>query len=60
MKHGSPYGIHRVLEPQGVLPQGAWTLDNTMDIFDNEMLIDVRALNIDAASFTQIKHEGFV
>jgi len=58
MKHGSPYGIHRVLEPLGVLPQGAWKLDNTMEIYDNEMLIDVRALNIDAASFTQIKQQA--
>jgi L-erythro-3,5-diaminohexanoate dehydrogenase len=55
MKHGSPYGTHRVLEPLGVLPQPAWKLDNTMDIYDNEILIDVSALNIDSASFTQIK-----
>lgn len=58
MKHGSPYGTHRVLEPQGVLPQGAWKIDNTMEIYDNEILIDVAALNIDAASFTQIKQEA--
>ncbi len=58
MKQGSPYGTHRVLEPQGVLPQGAWKIDNTMEIFDNEILIDVAALNIDAASFTQIKQEA--
>ena len=58
MKQGSPYGIHRVLEPQGVLPQGAWKIDNTMEIFDNEILIDVSALNIDAASFTQIKQQA--
>jgi L-erythro-3,5-diaminohexanoate dehydrogenase len=57
-KHGSPYGTHRVLEPQGVLPQGAWKIDNSMDIWDNEILIDVSALNIDAASFTQIKAEA--
>lgn len=55
MKHGSPYGTHRVLEPLGVLPQPAWKLDNTMAIYDNEILIDVSALNIDSASFTQIK-----
>jgi len=55
MKHGSPYGTHRVLEPAGVLPQPAWKLDNTMDLYDNEILIDVAALNIDSASFTQIK-----
>jgi len=44
-----------VLEPLGVLPQPAWKLDNTMSIYDNELLIDVAALNIDSASFTQIK-----
>lgn len=58
MKHGSAYGIHRVIEPLGVLPQGAWKIDNTMEIFDNEILIDVSALNIDAASFTQIKKQA--
>jgi len=58
MKHGSPYGTHRVLEPFGALPQGAWKIDNTMEICDNEILIDVSALNIDAASFTQIKAEA--
>ena len=55
MKTGSPYGTHRVLEPLGVLPQPAWKIDNTMEIYDNEIMIDVSALNIDAASFTQIK-----
>lgn len=58
MKHGSPYGTHRVLEPLGVLPQGAWKIDNSMEIYDNEILIDVSALNIDSASFTQIKNEA--
>ena len=58
MQHGSPYGTHRVLEPLGVLPQGAWRIDNSMAIYDNEILIDVAVLNIDAASFTQIKREA--
>ena len=58
MKPGSPYGTHRVLEPLGVLPQPAWKIDNTMELYDNEILIDVSALNIDAASFTQIKQEA--
>lgn len=52
---GCPYGTHRVIEPAGVLPQPAWKLDNTAPMRDNEILIDVRALNVDAASFTQIK-----
>ncbi len=55
MKKGCKYGTHRVLEPKGTLPQPALKLDNTMTIFDNEVLIDVSALNIDSASYTQIK-----
>lgn len=49
------YGTNRVIEPKGVLPQAATKVDNTMDIYDNEILIDVITLNIDSASFTQIK-----
>lgn len=54
-RHGCPYGTHRVIQPAGVLPQPAWQIDNRMSICDNEILIDVDALNVDAASFTQIK-----
>ena len=53
--HPSPFGTHRVLEPAGVLPQPAWKLDNSMEPAENEVLIDVQSLNIDSASFTQIK-----
>ncbi|HHT20392.1 MAG TPA: L-erythro-3,5-diaminohexanoate dehydrogenase [Tissierellia bacterium] len=55
MKKGCKYGTHRVIEPQGVLPQAAQKIDNDMDIYSNEVLIDVIALNIDSASFHQIK-----
>jgi len=55
MKKGCKYGTHRVLEPKGTLPQPALKLDNTMTIYDNEVLIDVTTLNIDSASYTQIK-----
>ena len=55
LQHGSPYGTHRAIEPVGVLPQPAWQINNTMAMCDNEILIDVQALNVDAASFTQIK-----
>lgn len=58
MKKGSKYGIHRVLEPKGVLPQPAWRLDNSRDIYENEILINVSTLNVDAASFTQLKGEA--
>ena len=55
MKEGNRFGAHRVLEPKGVLPQPAWRIDNAMEIYDNEILIEVDTLNIDAASFTQIE-----
>lgn len=58
MKKGSLYGTHRVIEPQGVLPQPALKIDNDMEIYDNEILIDVKTLNIDSASFTQISEEA--
>ena len=53
------YGSHRVLEPKGVLPQPALRLDNDFStIADNEILVDVKALNVDSASFTQIEEEA--
>ncbi|MBS3938552.1 MAG: L-erythro-3,5-diaminohexanoate dehydrogenase [Peptococcaceae bacterium] len=54
-RQGCPYGTHRVISPAGVLPQPAWKIDNTMAIYDNEILVDVERLNIDSASFTEIK-----
>ncbi len=58
MKKGCKYGTHRVIEPKGVLPQPATKISNDMNIYDNEILIDVQALNIDSASFTQIEEEA--
>lgn len=49
------YGTHRVIEPKGVLPQAAYQVDSTPIIYDNEVLIDVDVLNIDSASFHQIR-----
>ncbi len=40
------------------MPQAAWKLDNTMECYDNELLVDVDMLNIDAASFRQIKDKA--
>lgn len=57
-KAGHRLGVHRVIEPKGVLPQPAWKIDNNMDeIYDNEILLDVIRLNIDSASFHQIVSE---
>jgi L-erythro-3,5-diaminohexanoate dehydrogenase len=59
MKKGNKYGTHRVLEPQGVLTQAAQKIDNDMgEIYSNEILVDVISLNIDSASFTQLKGEA--
>lgn len=58
MKKGCMFGTHRVIEPKGTLPQPAWKIDNDMEIYDNEILIDVQTLNIDSASFTQIKEQA--
>ena len=54
-KKGDRFGTHRVISPEGVLPQPADVLDNTMEIYDNEVLIDVHTLNVDSASFTEIE-----
>ncbi len=52
------YGLNRVIDPKGLLPQQAWRIDNTPIITENEILIDVDVLNIDSASFKQIKEEA--
>lgn len=51
------YGTHRVLEPLHSLPQPAWRLDNTMQIYDSEVLVEVETLNVNAVSFAQIYNE---
>lgn len=50
------FGTHRVIDPIGALPQAALKISNDMRINSNEVLIDVETLNIDSASFTQIKN----
>ena len=56
----SPLGLHRVLEPRGVLPQAATRLDPRPEIWPDEVRIDVETLNRDAASYRQLaeKHHG--
>ncbi len=53
-------GLHRVLEPAGVLPQAAQRLDASPEIWPDETRISVSVLNLDAASFRQLitKHDG--
>ena len=54
MNTGSPIGLHRVLEPVGVLPQAAERLDPSADLYADEIRIRVQRLNLDAASFRQL------
>ncbi|MBJ6762744.1 L-erythro-3,5-diaminohexanoate dehydrogenase [Myxococcaceae bacterium JPH2] len=51
------YGLARVVGEKGVLPQRARKLDASLPCRESELLIDVESLNIDAASFKQIKDE---
>ena len=52
---GSPLGLHRVLEPAGVLPQAAWRLDPDPAIWPDEVRVAVDRLNLDAASYRQLR-----
>jgi L-erythro-3,5-diaminohexanoate dehydrogenase len=54
----SPLGLHRVLEPAGVLPQAAWRLDPRPEIWPDEVRVRVRRLNLDAASFRQLSESS--
>jgi L-erythro-3,5-diaminohexanoate dehydrogenase len=47
-------GVHRVLEPAGVLPQAGRRLDADPAIGPDEVRISVQRLNLDAASFRQL------
>ena len=51
---GSPLGLHRVVERAGVLPQAAWRLDASPEIWPDEVRVQVQRLNLDAASFRQL------
>ncbi|MET0234501.1 MAG: L-erythro-3,5-diaminohexanoate dehydrogenase [Kibdelosporangium sp.] len=53
----SPYGLHRVAEPAGVLPQQAERLDADPKPWPDEVIVDVERLNLDAASFRQLREQ---
>jgi L-erythro-3,5-diaminohexanoate dehydrogenase len=53
----SSVGLHRVLEPSGdhiTLPQAAERLDDSPQIWSDEVRIDIETLNLDAASYRQL------
>jgi L-erythro-3,5-diaminohexanoate dehydrogenase len=49
------FGIHRSIEPPGVLPLQARSLDARSPLRDREMAIDVDYLNVDSASWRQLR-----
>jgi L-erythro-3,5-diaminohexanoate dehydrogenase len=59
----SPFGLHRVCAPEpgepgggaAVLPQAAWRLDPDPRIQPDEVRVRVERLNLDAASFRQLR-----
>src|SRR4051812_22712234 len=50
----SAVGLHRVLEPAGVLPQAARRLDAGPALWPDEARVAVEQLNLDAASYRQL------
>lgn len=53
----NPFGTHRVIRPAGALPYAAERLDVSLPVRETEVQIDVEALNVDSASFTQLAQE---
>jgi L-erythro-3,5-diaminohexanoate dehydrogenase len=49
------FGSHRSIEPRAVLPQQAKRLDTSLPLSEDEILISVDMLNVDSASWTQIR-----
>ena len=54
---GAAAGVHRVLEPPGALPYAAARLDTSPGLHAGEVRVDVECLNVDSASWTQLRHE---
>ncbi len=48
------YGMNRVIEPRNVLPVSAWRLDNSRELHDNELLVNIKSLHIENSNFKQL------
>lgn len=51
------YGVHRSLDPVGVLPQQARVLDARSPLRASEIAVAVEYLNVDSASWRQLREE---
>ena len=58
LKKFDKYGFYRAVEPKNSFLQTAWKIDNSMEIRENEMLVDVEILNINSISFAQMLEEA--
>ena len=52
------FGVHRSIEPSGVLPQQAFRLDPRLPLVADELAVDVEYLNVDSASWRQLREEA--
>lgn len=52
-----PVGVHRVLDRPLVLPQAAHRLDARPDLWADEVRVRVERLNLDAASYRQLREQ---
>jgi L-erythro-3,5-diaminohexanoate dehydrogenase len=52
------FGVHRVIEPAGGLPQPAWRLDPYAPLRPTEVALAVRRVSLDAWSFRQLWQEA--
>ena len=48
------YGLKRVLEPKYVLPTSAWRLDNSRNVYPDEIRMSIKKIHLEGTSFKQI------
>lgn len=51
------FGLSRVIDPKGAIPVTAWKIDNSKEINEREIRINVKTIHIEKSSFNQICHE---
>ena len=52
------FGIDRVIGVKDVLPVLAWKLDNKKILYENELLLKVKEIRLEAANFKQVCNEA--
>lgn len=52
------YGMKRVLEPKHVLPTSAWKLDNSRNIYPDELRVSIKRIHLEGTGFKQICTES--